>query len=170
DNLEKARVEFRVALQLDPLDAAARYENGVVNERLENFSEAAGLYQAAIDADPDHVPARVALARLTLLAGAPQRAAEILQPASADHPDDPSVLSLRAACESALKQPAPALQDAEHAVRLDPANSDAVGVLAGIYQAGGEADKARALLESTLGRMPDSVELRLMLFSTYEGL
>ena len=170
DNLEKARVEFRVALQLDPLDAAARYENGVVNERLENFSEAAGLYQAAIDVDPEHVPARVALARLTLLAGAPQRAAEIIQPAFADHPEDARVLSLRAACESALNQPAAALQDAEHAVQLDPASSDAVGVLAGIYQARGDAEKARSLLESTLKRAPDSVELRLMLFPTYEGL
>jgi tetratricopeptide (TPR) repeat protein len=170
NNVEKARIEFRVALQLDPTDARARYENGVVNERLENFTEAAGLYQAAIEADPDLVPARVALARLNLLAGAAQQAAEIIQPAYLRHREDPSVLSMQAACESALDNPLPALEDAEHAVRLDPNSPDAVGVLAGIYQARGEAQKSRALLESTLRRVPDSVDLRLMLFYAYEGL
>jgi tetratricopeptide (TPR) repeat protein len=170
NNLEKARVEFRNALQIAPTDATARYENGVVEERLQNLVEAAGFYKAAIDADADHVPARVALAKLMLIAGFPDRALETIKPAFARHPEDARLLSLRAACEGALKNPDAALVDAEHAVRLDPKNVDAVAVLAGIYQARGETDRTRALLESTLKQVPDSVDLRLLLVYAYSSL
>jgi len=170
DNLSKARIEFRVALQIMPANAMARYENGVVDERLENYAEAIGFYRAAIEVDPDHIPARVALARLTLLGRSPQQAAEIIQPSFARHPDDPRLLAMRAACENALNDPAAARADAERAVQLDPGNTDAIGVLAGIYQARGDPEKARAVLESALQRVPDSVDLHLMLFYAYEGL
>jgi tetratricopeptide (TPR) repeat protein len=170
NNLEKARVEFRNALQIVPTDAEARYDNGVVEERLENLLEAVGFYKAAIDVDPDHVPARAAIAKLTLIAGFPARALETLKPAFAKHPNDARLLSLRAACESALSNPAAALDDAAHAVRVDAKNVDAVAVLAGIYRARGETDKTRALLESTLKQVPDSVDLRLLLVYAYDSL
>src|SRR5580692_12429255 len=65
-NLEKARVEFRNALQIQPTDSEARYENGVVAEKLGNFREAAQFYQGAIDVNADNVPARVGLGRVYL--------------------------------------------------------------------------------------------------------
>jgi tetratricopeptide (TPR) repeat protein len=170
NNLEKARVEFRNALQIAPNDATARYDNGVVEERLENLVAAASFYKAAIEADPDHVSARVGLAKLTLIAGFPERALETIKPAFAGHPDDARLLSLRAACESALNNPGAALEDAERAVRLEPKNVDAVAVLAGIYRARDETDKARALLESTLAQVPDNVDLRVLLAHAYGSL
>src|SRR5215469_15079650 len=103
NNLVKARLEFRVALQIVPTDATARYENGVVEERLGNYVLATGFYQAAIESDPDHVASRVALAKINLLGGFPQLAAETMKPAFTRHPEDPRVLAMRAACESALK-------------------------------------------------------------------
>ncbi len=44
-NLEKARIEFRNALQIAPTDSEVRYENGVVDEKLGNVREAAQFYQ-----------------------------------------------------------------------------------------------------------------------------
>src|SRR5271155_1389349 len=79
-NFEKARVEFRNALQLVPTDGGARYENGVVDEKLGNPREAAQFYQGAIDVDADNVPARAALGRLYLFSGAPDKALQTIDP------------------------------------------------------------------------------------------
>ena len=53
NNYEKARVEFRNALQIAPNDSEARYENGLVDEKLGNAREAAQFYQGAIDVEKD---------------------------------------------------------------------------------------------------------------------
>src|SRR3990170_2922731 len=62
-NFEKARVEFRNALQITPKDAEARYMNGRVAEQLGDLRGAAGMYQGAIDVDADHLQARANLGR-----------------------------------------------------------------------------------------------------------
>ena len=62
-NYEKARVEFQNALQISPVDPEARYENGVVDEKLGRNREAAQFYQGTLDVSPDHVGARASLAR-----------------------------------------------------------------------------------------------------------
>ena len=121
----------------------------------------------AIDVNADNVRARVSLGRIFIFAGAPDRALETINPALVKHPDDAGLLTVRAAAREQLKDPAAALVDAERAVQLAPTSEDAASVLAGIYQAGGQADKATALLESAVKRLPDSVTLRLELAQLY---
>src|ERR1700738_3277531 len=87
DNFEKARVEFRNALQIAPNDSEARYENGRVDERLGNPREAAQFYQGAIDINADNIPARVALARLFLFSGAPERALDTIKTSLVKNPE-----------------------------------------------------------------------------------
>src|SRR5262245_29999521 len=53
-NYEKARVEFRNAQQVAPKDAAARFMNGQVAEKLGNFRDAVGFYKSTIELDPEH--------------------------------------------------------------------------------------------------------------------
>src|SRR5271170_7673419 len=77
-NFEKARVEFRNALQIAPTDSEARYEVGVVDEKLGNIREAAQFYQGAIDVNKDNVRARAALGRLYLFSGAPDKALQTI--------------------------------------------------------------------------------------------
>jgi tetratricopeptide (TPR) repeat protein len=169
-NYEKARVEFRNALQIAPNDSDARYENGVADEKLGNPREAAQFYQGAIDVNADNIAARVGLSRLYLFSGAPQKALDIIQPSLVKQPDDPRLLTVRAAARAQLKDPAAALTDAERAVQLDPSSEDAVAVLAGIYKSLNQADKARTLLESAIKRAPATVDLRLALAQLYSSM
>ena len=53
-NFEKARVEFQNALQIAPMDPEARFENGVVDEKLAKIREAAQFYQGTLDVSPGH--------------------------------------------------------------------------------------------------------------------
>jgi tetratricopeptide (TPR) repeat protein len=166
-NFEKARVEFRNALQIAPNDSEVRFENGVVDEKLGNSREAAQFYQGAIDVNADNVPARTALGRIYVNAGAPAPALETINPGLAKHPDDAGLLAMRAAARAQLKDPVAALADAQRAVQLAPTSEDAVSVLAGLYQRAGQTDKASALLESTIKQLPGTVSLRLELAQLY---
>jgi tetratricopeptide (TPR) repeat protein len=170
NNYEKARVEFRNALQIVPNDSDARYENGLVDERLGNPREAAQFYQGAIDVNADNVQARVGLGRLYLFSGAPQKALDTINPSLLKHPEDAGLLTVRAAARIQLKDSEGALQDAQRAVQLAPTSEDAVAVLAGIYKSRGEPEKARVLLEDSIKRIPNSVDLRLALAQIYASL
>src|SRR5580698_3134177 len=130
-NFDKARVEFRNALQIAPTDGEARYENGVVDEKLGNPREAAQFYQGAIDADNDNIRARAALGRIYLFSGAPDKALQTIDPGLAKHPDDAGLLAVRAAARVQQKDTAGALADAERAVQLAPTDEDAVSVQIG---------------------------------------
>src|SRR3984885_469901 len=102
-NVEKARIEFRNALQIAPNDSEVRFENGVVDEKLGNRREAGQFYQGAIDSNKDNVAARAALGRLYVLTGAPAQALETIKPSLDKHPDDPNLLTVRAASRDMLK-------------------------------------------------------------------
>jgi tetratricopeptide (TPR) repeat protein len=166
-NLEKARVEFSNALQIAPDDAQARFMSARVAEKLGNVRDAAGLYQAAIDADPEHVQARANLGRVFVFAGAPERAMEIIATAIAKHPDDPDLLTVRGAAGFQLRKLDEARADAQRAAELAPENENAIALLASMYRQSGEAGRAADLIRSALEKRPDSVDLRLVLASLY---
>jgi len=86
------------------------------------------------------------------------------------NPEDAGLLTVRAAARVQLKDSDAALQDAQHAVQLAPTNEDAVAFLAGIYKSREEPEKARVLLEDSIKRIPNSVDLRLVLAQVYASL
>ena len=162
-NFEKARVEFRNALQIVPTDSAARYENGVVDEKLGNMREAAQFYQGAIDTDKENVRARASLGRLFAIGGAPDKAIETVTPGFVKHPDDAALLTVRAAARIQLKDIDGALADASRAAQIAPTNEDAIAVLAGVYKSEGNAEKAQTLLADAITKSPTTINLRLVL-------
>ena len=166
-NFEKARVEFQNALQIAPLDPEARFEMGVVDEKLGKIREAASFYQGTLDMSPEHLGAHRNLARLYVLSGVPDKALELINPALPKHPDDSQLLALRAAVHVQQNDLAGAQIDAERAVQLDPKNPDAAATLAGIYSSGKAVDKAEALLEKSIVNIPETVDLRLVLAQLY---
>lgn len=165
--LEKARIEFANALQISPNDAEARYLTGRVMERLGDPRAAAGMYQGAIEVNPEYVGARASLARLYLFAGSPEKALELIKPVLARHPDDPELLTVRAVARSQLKEPAAGVADAERAVQLAPANVNAVAALAGLYRETGQPQRAVETLLAAIRRAPDSIDLREILAQLY---
>lgn len=167
ENFDKARVEYQNALQIAPKDAEARFAMGTVDEKLANPREAAQFYQGTLDSNPDHVAARAALARLLVLMGAVDRAQELLAIGIEKHPDDARLLSMRAVVHTRKGDLTAAQADAERSVNLDKNCEDCLAVLAGVYSAQHEPVKSRELLEHALERLPNSVDLRLVLAQLY---
>lgn len=166
-NYDKARVEFQNALQIAPLDPEARYENGVVDEKLGKAREAAQYYQGVLDVSPDHEAALTKLARLYLLSGGFDHSLELVQSGLNKHPNDAELLVLRAAIRVQKQDMPGGLADAQRAVALDPSNEDAYGTLAGVYTALKEPEKARAILDQGIEKLPATVDLRMALAQVY---
>ena len=166
-NLDKAGVEFRNALQIEPRSDEALYLNGRVAERRGNFREALEYYQSAVDVDSKDVRARAGLAKLFVLAGAGQRALEVVASGLLERPNDPDLLAARAAALHELKDDFEARRDAEKAVQLSPTNENAISVLAALDLRAGETDGAVKLVHDAVVKVPDSIELHRVLASIY---
>jgi tetratricopeptide (TPR) repeat protein len=167
NNLNKAGIEFRNALQIEPKDADALYYSGRVAEARQQVRQAIALYQAAVDADPSLEVARARLARLFAIIGAPQRALDVISPGLAHNPDDPDLLAARATARHGLQDEQNAIVDAERAVKLAPQNLDAVAALAGLYSFAGDNTRALNLVSEFVSRTPSAFEMREILAQLY---
>jgi len=166
-NLDKASIEFRNAAQIQPKAPDALYYNGRIAELRGDYHAAMGLYQGAVDANPEFIAARAALGKLYVFGGAPERGLQIVEPGLAKHPDAADLLVVRSAARARMKNATGAREDAEHAVRVAPGSEEAVAALAGLMQQSGETDKAITLVTDTLTRAPTSVDLRQVLSQLY---
>ncbi len=168
-NLDKASIEVRNAMQVQPRAAAALDLNGRIEELRGHWREAAGSYQAALDLQAGDLKARIGLGKIYVMAGSGDRALQVVAPGLVAHPDNPDLLAVRGAAEHELKREDVALADAERAVRLAPANETAIALLAALYQQTGKADQAVALVAAAVRKAPDAVSLREVLSTLYLG-
>src|SRR4030067_228548 len=53
-NFDKAKIEIRNALQIDPKFAEGYYLMGVVEEERQNWQQSLGSYSKAVELNPDH--------------------------------------------------------------------------------------------------------------------
>ena len=95
ENFEKARVEFKNVLQIDPKDIKARYMLAQIQEQKQNFRAAFKNYARVIEQDPAHIEARIRLGRLYLLSDEPKGAMEAADAVLVLQPDNPDALALR---------------------------------------------------------------------------
>jgi len=166
-NFPEAGVELRNALQIEPRSAAALYDLGRVVEEQGDLRQAAGLFQAAIDARPDDPQAQAHLGTIYCIADVPRRALATVSQGLRRHPNDADLLTVRAAAERELKENDAAMSDAEQAVRLAPGNASAVALLAMIERQDGHLDQALRLVNQAVGKAPGSVSLRGLLARLY---
>ena len=164
--LDKARVEFRNALQIAPNSAQLRYDNGVIAEKLGNYRDAVGFYTSALDADKGYVTARVALAKLLLFAGLSDRTLEELAPILTTQANNVEMLTVQASALQQKGKTAEALRVAQRAVQLDPNSEGAIATLAAI-EMGSNEEEAQKLVEQAVARLPRAVQLRRVLAQIY---
>lgn len=162
-NYEKAQVEFRNALQIEPNDVKARYQLGRIAEKLNNPREAVGHYQAAIDLDPNHMESRAALGRLFLLGGVADRAMELVTPGLTQDPQNAQLLTVRGAAKAQRGDVPGAFEDAEAAAKLAPDDEYAIALLASLYRQNARSDKAIEVVTAGIERVPESTDLRVVL-------
>ena len=162
-----ASLEFRNAMQIAPKDLTARTMAARSAEKLGQVRDAVGLYQSVVDAAPDNIDARASLGRIFAFGRAPQRALDTVEPGLLKHPNDVSLLTVRALARLQLQNASGAQADADRALQLDPANEDAIALRAGLYKSAGDTAHATALVSDAVVKLPKSAHLREVLANLY---
>ena len=168
-NYDKARIAFKNALQIDARDADARYELGRTLEALEDMRGAVSQYLGAIESAPDHLPSRLAVAKIYLLGNAIELAREQIERASQSYPADADVLALRGTLKAREDNIAGAIADADAALAIDTDNINALSLRASLHLLADEHMAATLLLEDAIGRHPKDRGLRTALATLYSG-
>src|SRR3989344_7998126 len=132
-NYDKARVEFKNVLQIDPKYAEAYYLLGKIEESKTNWQKAFGNYSKAAELDPDHIAAQASVGRFYLLSGDVAKAEEIEQKILAQKRDHAEGKTLKAAILFAKKDMNGAVKLAQEVISADPTQISTIAFLADIY-------------------------------------
>ncbi|MGR8950074.1 MAG: tetratricopeptide repeat protein [Gammaproteobacteria bacterium] len=163
ENFEKARLEFKNVLQIDPKDVPARFALAQTLEKLQNWRGAAGHYLGVLEVDPNHVESLSRMGQIYLLGRNNEKAKEHADRLLSLNPNDPDGLTLRAGVKSLNGDIDGALADAIAAVEAVPGHPNASALLASLYLRTGKADKSIETLESALAANPDNATIRSLL-------
>jgi tetratricopeptide (TPR) repeat protein len=155
---DKAQLELRNALQIDPNDNEARVLLATVAEKQGDLRVAAQQYRSVIDADVKNVPARAGLARLYALGGLPQEALKLADEGLALAPEDAGLLTARAAAKAQTGDVPGALADAERAYKNDPHSRNAAAVLASLYQRTERSADALRIVDQAIREYPKDAD------------
>jgi len=164
-NYDKARVELRNVLQIEPKSADAYYLLGLIEEQQQNWQAAFADYSKAVELNPDQMQAKAKLGRLYVFSGAVEQADSIANEILARHPDDLAARFLKAAIMTRRGDLSSATHEADQIVAADAAQVDAVSLLGGLYINQGEDAKAQVILEKGIKASPKSIPLRMDLAS-----
>ncbi len=130
NDIIKASIEFRNALQIDDTFVPAWYGMSLVEEENEEWDKVIMLLSKVVELEPTHVTAQVRLGTLMMMVGQMEKAVEISETALLLDNQDPEVLALRAAILFKLEDTEGALDFANRALVIDPGNLNAIQILA----------------------------------------
>ncbi len=166
-NFEKARLEFKNAIQIDPKDPGAHFLLGKTREQLNDFRGAAKEYMIVIQLDEKNVEARARLGRLYLLGQAKEQAQKMVDEIQALEPDNLQAAIISSGISAQEGDIDTAINGAQKVLEADSANRDAIFLLASLYTKTDKADDAIKVLNDGLEHFPENTAIRLILSNLY---
>ena len=170
EELAKANVEFRNALQIDRKMTKALWGQLLVAEKQGKTIRSYKLLNAVLNNEPEHLQALIKIGRILLIAGQYDKALEKSDVAMRVNNKDSEVLSLRASILLKLNDNEGAVKLASQVIDNDPAFVDALVVLASERLAADDAVKALEFLNQGLKTSDKNIALRLIKIKALEKL
>lgn len=168
-NYDKARVDLKNVLQINPNNAEAYYVMALVEEKQQNWPLVFGNLNKAVELAPSDLEANIKLGKMYMLSGNLEKAREQADKVLALAPEDAGVLGLRAVVEFREGDREKAGQSALESLNRDPANEFALLVITEAYQ-GERAEEALALIDKGLAAAPSNTGIRLLRIRVLESL
>ena len=166
-NYEKASVDYKNVLKIDPKDVDALLGFAATLEKLKDYRGAVSRYRAVIELDPTNNQAKNKLGQMLLLANQVDQAFDLAEEVLAADPQNVGGMTLKAAGLGRKGQFQEALNLIEQAYKLNSSDLDAIIMYSALLKANDRADEALALLEKSIQAIPDSVSLHSLLAQYY---
>ena len=165
---EKARVEFKNAIQVDPKVAESYYQLALLDEKDKNWKAMFANLLTVEKLDAEHFDAILKLGKMYLLSGdttlALEQAAKVIQ----KDPENAIAWILKSAALLQQENVDAAIIDIERALSLDPSNIEAISLKASLLSSQNKPKEAEELLSSTLKTKPDDLSLTVLLLAIHE--
>ena len=147
-NYDKAKIEFKNVLQIDPKDAKGYLFLGQVEEKQKDWAKAFGAYKKASELDPELIDPRIHLAQFYLAQASALKARK----------DDTGAANALGLVQEQIKE----------IRKIDPKNAGMLTLEATLWANDGEKEKAVAQLEKVIAREPDLQSAAVLLSSLYD--
>ena len=164
---DKAKVELKNVLQIDPKFADAHYLFGELEEKRKNLRGAYIHFYKAAELDESNLDARNKLARLYLLSGNFDKAQEELDKIKAKDPQSPHINMLELLIAARKGETDKAIDIANSILSTDKKQADAIFILSNLYLKKDDFDNAIKVLSDGVKNNPDNIALRLQLGGIY---
>ncbi|MBW1803751.1 MAG: tetratricopeptide repeat protein, partial [Deltaproteobacteria bacterium] len=142
NELRKAVIELKNAVQIDPEDDVALYELGEVYMRLKREDNAIYFFDQAISKNPDNMKAQLRMGQIVLAAKQTKKARKIAKLVLKKSPEDLEALNLLAGVQIQEKNLNAAVRTLKKAASIDPAHFKTHLFLAHLYLSKGNTDHA----------------------------
>ncbi len=158
-NFEKARLEFKNALQIDPKDANAHYQLGLILEKLGEWRPAMSQFLAVIKLDKTHIEAHIHAGQIYLLGNALDMALEEAETAVTSEPENVDALVLRAGIKARSGDISGGFSDGLAALKIDPGHVNSIALVSSLHLSKQDHAKALVLVNGGLEKHPTNTNL-----------
>lgn len=167
---DKARLEFKNALQINPLEAEGYYQLALIDEKNQKWK---GMYSNLVTVeslDPNHVPAIVKLGQLHVVSGQLEEAMKKAEKALSLEPENNDAILLKAT--TLIKQENFGMAEAEinRVLTTDPQHMEALTARIMLYKNSGQINKALTAADEALTLYPDAMPLKMIKLSIFQEL
>jgi len=165
-NLDKAKVEFKNVLQIDPKFADAYFYMGRLEEENKELGKAIGNYKKAIELNSSYFEAKIELAKIYVIIGNTDyidRAKKLLSEADVVQSGNIEVKLVLATIAYKTGEKLKAKKILENLVKENKNMVEGISLLSIIYLFEGDEEKALELLENGTKNNPENILLRVSL-------
>jgi tetratricopeptide (TPR) repeat protein len=161
ENIDKAKIEIKNVLQINPNNAKARYLLAQMDEKEQNWKGMFSNLTVSIEADPKLIEPRYKLGLLYIASGDVPNAEKQADAIQKAMPDTVEYFALKAIIAQRQQKPEEADAMAKKALAIDPANVAAVGILAA-QSTGKDPQMALDIVTEALKKNNKETTLKLM--------
>lgn len=165
---EKARLQFKNAIQVEPKVAESYYQLALLDEKAKKWKSMFAHLSKVEQLDPKHFDAINKIGQLYLLSGDATLAKKQVDKVLKDDPDNLMAWVLKSSIELKNEEYESAMQDVDYALSLSPTSVEATSLKAILLNKTGQPNQALNILTSLLKEKPNELPLTTIKLSILE--